>query len=183
MKLVLVRHGETNENANGIIQGHRFGTLSQKGKNQVSEVAKKLSKEKFDIIYSSDLERCVDTAKAIHKFHKNTELILRTELREFGFGRLEGLRAPRSNRFAKFGIKIPRRFFGAESLKNVRERLIPFINHIMVKHNSDTVLVVTHGGPIRILKSAIENQSLEFGIDVPNCSVWRFEINEQLPLK
>ncbi len=66
MKLILVRHGETEENKNLIlIGGECQGTLSEKGKQQAKEMALKLKDVRIDVICSSDLARVVDTASEI----------------------------------------------------------------------------------------------------------------------
>lgn len=186
MKLVLVRHGQTIQNAARITQGHRFGTLSDLGRQQAKDVAKELKDEHFDVIYSSDLERCVDTSAAIHRYHVDTPYFLRTEIREFAFGVFEG--RPSRSKLVHLGIVtgiiLPKRALGVESPKDVRERVVPFINHLLKKHQNDTVLVVTHGGVIRILKTVIEGVPLRKHREtiIPNCSVWRFDIDEPLTL-
>ena len=65
MKLIIVRHGETEENVSGIIQGHGFGELNRKGLEQAKKVAGKLKGEKIDIAYVSGLERTKKTADEI----------------------------------------------------------------------------------------------------------------------
>jgi len=184
MKLVIVRHGETIQNATHIVQGQKLGTLSETGRQQIVEVAKELKDEHFDVIYSSDLERCVDTSAAIRKYHKDTPFFLRTELREFTFGIFEG--RPSKSKVSHYGIvagvALPKRVLGVGSPRNVRDRVIPFLNHIYEKHTNDTVLVVSHGGVIRIVKTVYENRKLNTFRDevIPNCSDWRFDITEPL---
>ena len=72
-KIILVRHGESIANAEGVSQGNKdewIDThLSKKGKEQADKVAQRLKNEKIDIIYSSDLKRAKETAEAINKFH------------------------------------------------------------------------------------------------------------------
>lgn len=70
MKLIIVRHGETEENASEIIQGHSLGKLSKKGIEQSKKLALRLKGEKIDMIFSSDLERAKDTIKEVARFHK-----------------------------------------------------------------------------------------------------------------
>jgi len=65
MKLIIVRHGETEENKKGIVMGHLPGKLSQEGINQIKKVALRLKDEKIDFIYSSDLTRASDTGLLI----------------------------------------------------------------------------------------------------------------------
>ena len=87
MKLIITRHGETEENKAGIIMGHLHGTLSENGKEQAKKVALRLKEEKIDAIYSSDLARSSDTAKEIAKYHPKTPLIFAKDLREKYLGK------------------------------------------------------------------------------------------------
>ena len=67
--LYLVRHGETVDNANKIMQGQTQGELNTKGIEQARTVAKNLASEHFDAIVSSDLKRSFDTASIIAEPH------------------------------------------------------------------------------------------------------------------
>ena len=90
MKLFLVRHGETEENLAGVLMGHHHGVLTEKGKQQAKETAEILKSYKFNHIYSSDLNRCVDTAEFIKEFHPDTALTFTKELRERNLGVFQG---------------------------------------------------------------------------------------------
>ena len=67
MTIYIVRHGQTEENLQRILQGHMPGTLTEQGKEQVQRAAEQLSKEgvKFTRIVSSDLKRAMDSAQII----------------------------------------------------------------------------------------------------------------------
>lgn len=82
MKLIITRHGETEENKSGIFQGHLPGKLSPLGIEQAKKLALRLKDENIDFIYSSDLIRSSDTAKEIAKFYPNTPIKFVKELRE-----------------------------------------------------------------------------------------------------
>lgn len=86
MKLILTRHGETEENKAGIIQGQGIGRLSDEGKNQAKKIALRLKWEKIDYIYSSDLERAVDTTESIAMFHPQIPINFTKEMREIYLG-------------------------------------------------------------------------------------------------
>ncbi len=74
MKLIITRHGETEENRTGIVQGHLPGQLSESGIEQAQKLALRLKGEKIDVIYSSDLDRASDTAKEIAKDHPSVPI-------------------------------------------------------------------------------------------------------------
>ena len=90
MKLILTRHGETVENKEGILQGWLPGKLTEEGIKQSKLAAQRLKDVKIDIIYTSDLKRCVDTANEIKKFHKNSKFIKEKALRERNLGIFTG---------------------------------------------------------------------------------------------
>lgn len=90
MRLIITRHGETEENKQSIIQGHNPGKLSPEGIEQAKKVALRLKDETIDYIYSSDLARAADTAKEIAKFHTETPIKFTEELREIYLGSFQG---------------------------------------------------------------------------------------------
>ena len=90
MKLVLTRHGRTEENDAGILQGHLPGKLSEKGLLQAQKVALRLRDEAFDFVYSSDLARAADTTKEILKYHPSVPVEFTQELREIYLGEWQG---------------------------------------------------------------------------------------------
>ena len=63
MKLIIVRHGQTDANITGIIQGHGESNLTLLGKKQAQKIALRLKEEKIDYAYSSDLRRAKETAE------------------------------------------------------------------------------------------------------------------------
>ena len=150
MKLILVRHGETKENINHITQGHSNSQLNEAGKVQAQKVAKRLENEKINAAYSSDLDRCVSTAKEILKYHPSLMLHTTPILREQGKGIFEG--KPGSI-LHKVISKSDQQWYdylpdGGETMRQVQERTKKFFEQLIITHNDETVLVVTHGGPM-----------------------------------
>ena len=68
-RLLLVRHGETVDNVNQIMQGQTQGELTQNGVLQAEELARQMTDEQIDVFVSSDLKRSVDTCKIIAQLH------------------------------------------------------------------------------------------------------------------
>ncbi len=166
MKLILVRHGETEENRVGIIQGHLPGRLSKEGKQQVRELALRLKEENLDYIYSSDLARCIKTAKEILKFHPSTELRLSPELREQGKGKLEGkleidLKKLQEKSKEEWGQFRPK---NGESGQDVWNRVVKFYQKVKREHQKQSVLIVSHGGPIRCLLTYLHKEPIQDSI-------------------
>jgi len=82
VRIYIVRHGETEENKQKIIQGHLDTALNFEGERQADLVAKALKDIPFDACYSSDLRRAVDTAKRILVYHPGVEVQTQTAVRE-----------------------------------------------------------------------------------------------------
>ncbi|NOU16965.1 MAG: histidine phosphatase family protein [Bacteroidales bacterium] len=152
MKLIIVRHGETIENLQGICQGQLDGTLSPKGLLQVKLTADRLQNEKVDTIFSSDLKRAVDSAKEIHKYYSTKSLIIDKRLRERYFGSFQGEKFPENKR----GLALAE---DAESNEELYLRVLDFYEDIISKHIDYTILIVSHGVAIRMLITVIQKLS------------------------
>ena len=182
MKLILTRHGETVENAAGIIQGHLQGKLSELGKAQAKRLAQRLKNEKIDIIYSSDLTRAADTAKEIATYHPEIPLLLVKEIRERKHGDFDGRKRSEidaSAEEASLFTSITTAPKNGESWLQVYERARMFLGKLNQKHKKQTVLLVSHGGFIRAMICAIKSQPPEeiFNVaKIGNTSISIFEI-------
>jgi len=182
MRLIAVRHGETEENASGTLQGHLPGELSDKGKEQVKKLAERLKNEKIDHIFASDLARTRDTARAIAQFH-DVPLEFRKELRERHMGQLTGQHHSliEKERGEKDLARHEYRPQGGESYRDVRDRLSGFLDYLKKNFMSKDILLVAHGGVNRVLISLITDKSLEEAAhqSQDNTAVNIFEITEQ----
>lgn len=150
MRLILTRHGETEENKKGIHQGHLPGTLSKEGIKQAKLLAKRLKKEKIDVIYSSDLKRAKDTTKEIIKFHKSTPVHYTKHLREGFTGKFQGM-------YSK-DIDWSNKPKDAETRQDIVDRVKKLLDKVYQKHKNKTVLFVSHGGPYNGLLTIIFNR-------------------------
>lgn len=183
MRLILVRHGETEENVAKINQGHMPGKLTQKGIEQTKKLALRLKDEKIDKIFVSDLKRCVDTAAEIIKFHPKAEVIYEPAVREQNLGIFEGMTHGSMRKAAEAAGIDPYELKpeGGESFQELRNRISTFMEQLIKKEHDKTVLIVSHGGPIR--------QFLLHYLKVPkekwleyiheNCAVTILEIDEK----
>ncbi len=157
MKLIIVRHGQTDANINGIIQGHGESCLTLLGKEQAQKIALRLKDEKIDYAYSSDLMRTKETAEKILKFHLFVHLIYTAELREVHAGKHEGRpinKDPKikENFFNHFNSYKPE---GGESFMEAQKRVVHFYHDLLEKHRGKSVLIVAHGGILGALILAI----------------------------
>ncbi|KAG2180725.1 hypothetical protein INT44_003732, partial [Umbelopsis vinacea] len=174
MLITLVRHGNTDANRDRWLQGQMDTQLNATGKQQADLVGERLSNEQFDVIYSSDLSRCKQTADGITKFHQQTPIILDKRLREHDFGRLNGKPVNAIKAGAKSqGIKEADYIVdqGGESDQEVKTRVLEAFNDIVSKSQQaghSHVLIVSHGGPLSIIISwMVEEQKYELPADPP----------------
>ncbi len=181
MKIIIVRHGETIENTQGIVQGHLHGTLSELGRAQAVMVAGKLKDEKIDYIYSSDLARAADTAKEIAKFHPKTPIKFVKDLRERYFGHFEGRRKSDFGLSNKQSLsEVIKDAEDVESPKEFYNRAKRFLDKIAKKHPKDTVLFVGHNGIDKAIINVIKHKpwsDVFSGDNLDNASINIFEVN------
>lgn len=152
--LYIVRHGETEWNVKKIIQGHADIPLNKKGEAQAKELAKKLRHINFDAIFSSDLIRAKKTAEII-SLEKKLVIHTTKELRERYFGKYQGKSFAVNNEMVNL-INNLKMFPGpgskeVESDENIILRTTTFLREIAVAYAKKTILVVSHGGPMRTL--------------------------------
>ena len=187
MNLIIVRHGQTEENRRGIVQGQKRGHLSELGKQQVQDVAKKLEKEHIDCIYSSDLQRCVDTVNPIAKYHPYAPLHFTKQLREInigGFNKVPLWFPPRlANRGLNVAMLIRIKMPGGESWFGLKKRARLFLNELYKNHPNETVLLVSHGITMRAMRSMLLSEYKANKVnkdDVPNCVVWKIKMDQRI---
>lgn len=153
LRLVLVRHAETTENSSKIVQGQGGGSLNETGRRQAVEIARRLADEKPDFIYSSDLQRGIETAEIIVREIGNLSIHTDSRLREQDYGIFEGRRVARllgrmksdGAGFTDFDAE------GGERAEDFRKRAASFLEEIKARHFGQTVAVVTHNGVILVM--------------------------------
>jgi len=163
MKIILVRHAQTKQNKEKVIQGWLNSKLSKVGIQQAKKVAKHLKNEKISAIYSSDLDRAKDTAKEIIKHHPHLELKLKKELREQNKGIFEGTPLGTSQKVIdNLGI-LWHEFKpeNGESYRELLERALSLYKKLKKKHNEkESIVIVTHGGVLSTLLAHLEKGDL-----------------------
>lgn len=149
--LVLVRHGETDWNVEGRIQGHTDIALNRLGEAQAEALGKRLSRERFDAVYSSDLIRAYRTASPAVADPERT-IIKEPSLRERHLGVLQGLTGAQAMldhpaAWDAFKSRDPARALeGGESLGEFSRRVTGFVERVLHQHAGGRLLLVTHGG-------------------------------------
>ncbi|MDP2632585.1 MAG: histidine phosphatase family protein [Candidatus Curtissbacteria bacterium] len=181
--LILARHGETDWNKNGLLQGSSdFAKLNNVGKKQAKALEKALIKFNVDIIYSSSLKRASETAEIINKILKK-EIVFDDALKERNWGDWEGrdaavefLRLEKMDIRTRFNFKPP----NGESWREFEIRLIKSVEKIVENNNDKRVLIVTHGGSIRALVPVIKKVPREqtLHLKFANTSITIFKLNK-----
>lgn len=156
MRLILVRHGETDWNAAKRYQGQADVPLNRTGRRQAAALARRLAGESIHALYTSDLARAAATARAIGRPHGLSPCAV-PRLREMDFGAWEGLTyaqiQERDGAALDAWTADPLGFAPpeGESLARLADRVDSFWEALMSRHPSGTVVVVAHGGPLRVL--------------------------------
>ena len=155
-RLFLIRHGETEWNVAHIAQGHLDSLLTERGVAQCQALGRRLKGYIFDTIYSSDLGRCQKTAQyAIGETGQPIHLDER--LRERNLGVVQGLnrqqaRAQLPEVAAGIGSRDPDYVVPeGESVRQMLDRMLAFLEDMLAQHAGETVLVVSHGGVLSVL--------------------------------
>jgi len=169
-ELILVRHGQTDWNRDRRYQGHADPPLNDAGRAEAHELAGSLEGMELAAIYTSDLRRAAETAEIIHA---GRDIPLRRErgLREIDVGSWSGLTR----------AEIEERFPGAEhhdgeTREAMRERVVGTVTAIARRHDSERLLIVSHGGALRaLLHHALQDDSVPL---VENCAIYRLAFRD-----
>lgn len=167
LKLYLIRHGETDWNAAGRIQGHSDIELNGRGLEQARRLAARMPDEgDFSAIYSSPLKRAFRTAEIIGAA-LNSPVTPDPRLLERSLGQLEGLtmsdireQYPEVHRAWHDGGPRPH-IVGEESREDFIRRVQNFITDIRAKHPDGRLIAITHGGTINMLLMVALNLDIE----------------------
>ena len=179
-RFCLVRHGETDWNAERRLQGHTDIHLNTRGLAQAAQMAKALKSIhfQFDVLYTSDLQRAKQTAKAIESLY-SVSAISHRALRERNLGALQGLTISEAPTLepelwqAHLSRDIHQEFNGGESILQFANRIKVVLEEIQQKHAGKTILLVSHGGALDMMYRIASNQALdaERVVTVPNASL------------
>jgi 2,3-bisphosphoglycerate-dependent phosphoglycerate mutase len=156
--LMLVRHGETDWNADGRLQGQTDRPLSEFGRRQARQLAEELADDELEAIYASDLSRARETAEIVGE-RLGLAVALDADLREKDWGTWEGLTSVERDRVE----------FVGETTEAHQERVLHALRRIAEQHPGGRVLVVTHGGSMRRVQTAALGMALPV---IENCGRW-----------
>jgi broad specificity phosphatase PhoE len=184
--VILARHGETDWNREDRFQGHADPPLNTAGRRQSEELAQALAGENIARVYTSPLRRAAGTAEIVAR-RLGVEVEPVEALREIDVGAWTGLtRNEVAERFpeayARWLERAPHGFDDGETYTQLAARVLPAVHTLVARHPEASLLVVTHGGPSRVL------QAHAAGIDyaearrretvLGNCAVCRLAVED-----
>ena len=181
MKITLVRHGQTEDNFEGIMQGIRNVLMNDTGRRQCQKLRDKIKDKHYDYCYTSPLVRCVETAMIL--IGDRVEMIPDKRLIERDLGELEGKSRDLYDHDKYWDYKLNSGDLGVEKVQDVFKRCEDFLNYIVNKYDDDTsILIVAHGAPIRALHHILSNTD-RYGdlasVKIPNCYYHEYEYKKK----
>jgi len=166
-RVLLIRHGQTDWNAQTRLQGHTDIPLNAEGRAQAERLRAALAGEALDAVYSSDLQRARDTAQAVAQA-TGAALTLERGLRERAFGSFEGATfAELEQRWPEQTARWRRRDpgfappDGGEALQDFYARCVATAERLAAAHPGGSIAMVAHGGVLDSLYRAAARVALD----------------------
>lgn len=175
MPLYYCRHGQTDWNIQGLVQGRVNIPLNEIGIQQAQEAREHLKDLPIDLAFCSPIGRTMQTADIILK-GRNIPLQEDPRLLEFYYGIYEG-KSIKDEEFLARRKAHFKRVKGAESYFDVAYRVYSFLHEIEEKYPDKNVLVIAHGGLSRVVQSYffdMENEEFET-FRIGNCEIVRYD--------
>lgn len=162
MKLILLRHGQTQWNLAGKLQGWRDSSLTPQARRQLAALPARLLQN--GIIYSSDLGRAQASARIVANI-SGSKIVTDKRLRERCFGVLQGKAIPAEQSDCPYWQAYLQRYQqpisdvpGVESESNLENRINNWLQEIILKHAQQTVLIISHGEWLRALSNILSGE-------------------------
>ncbi|MFV9504721.1 MAG: histidine phosphatase family protein [Oscillochloridaceae bacterium umkhey_bin13] len=189
MRLIIVRHGESEWNRIHRYQGQLDAPLSELGLQQAQALAERLKSEPIDHMYTSRLQRAARTAAAIAAYHPGVPLVESEALLEIHHGEWQGKFADEIEANYAAGLAEWRahptrsQMPGGESFSNVLKRTLDFREQLVAEHHDQTVLISTHDVIVKILVADALGMNMDRinRIWVTNASISVIEYGDDLP--
>ncbi|MFN2531417.1 MAG: histidine phosphatase family protein [Pyrinomonadaceae bacterium] len=186
--VLLIRHGQSEGNAERRFGGHTPTPLSWRGRKQALATAQCLAAESLTAIYSSDLVRAIETAKPVARL-TSLKIEATEAFRERSVGVMEGMRFEDAaeQHPEQYGALLRRDFehvlLGGESYRQLLDRAWRKLDEIISMHKGGKIAVFSHTGTICILSlhlmGALDAPELKpVWIGTSNCGVTRFELRD-----
>lgn len=163
--LYIVRHGQTDWNVQELTQGEADIPLNAEGIKQAKKIRQQLQDINFDVVFSSDLIRAKKTAEII-AMEKKFAIETTRLLRERRYGKFDGTPYQKMEKFHRTWEKLSKKervnykpYKDYETDKEIIDRFITFIRETAVMYPGKTVLIVCHGGIMRVLMNHLTDKT------------------------
>ncbi len=160
----VLRHGESVSNAENVMSGEAGDAedkLTEKGKEEVREVAKSLKKKKFDLIVTSNFTRTKETAEILAEHLGIKGVVVDQTLHEIGLGPLDGKSFYETGIFFSGENWYTNKPDGGESHADVYRRVANFLFNLDTRYSEKNILIVTHGAPAQLMVAAAQGATPE----------------------
>jgi len=176
MNIYLTRHGQTDWNKMGKIQGSSNINLNDLGIEQAKKVADILKDENFDLIICSPLKRSIDTANYINE-KLELPILIDDRIMERDFGDLEGVISTSFDFDSYWVYNKNISDNNVESIKDFFGRVADFLDEIKLLYKDKNILLVAHGGVSIATKcyfSDFDKNSSLLSLCIDNCEVLKY---------
>ena len=186
VKVILIRHGETDWNTKQIFRGRKDIPLNEVGLAQAKAVGASLKDVQIDVVYSSPLGRALETAKILAD-SRSLEIELEEGFIDIDFGKWQGVSHEKVKEkyedLYEMWLKNPQMvtFPEGENLKDVRTRLMEALEKVIRKHPGKTLAIVSHRVLNKVLLCSILGLELShfWHIKQDTCAINRFEYKDE----
>ena len=192
MKRIFVMRHATPHNPQGVVYGDLPGfPLSDKGKRQAKEAGEFLSNIKLDLVVTSPLERTSETAHVVTDLNDgDPKIIVENDLKDINFGVYQGKlkvsdKEKDRERYWKEQLEETN---GFESPLKIKDRVIDLFKSIIDSHPDDSVLFVSHAGPMAFLFQTLKGNELKpdaishFPYGITQASIWEIILEPKIKI-
>lgn len=174
MKIYVIRHGQTELNVKGLINGHIPDNLTEAGREQARLASRSLP-DSIKHIYSSSLTRARQSAELLNEVLQ-VPITYHDELKEVNFGDLNGTPFLEEHKIRHSNLDYDWRPSG-ENFEQVRHRVLKLLNEINKEVGDGEALIVAHGGIVRMLTFL---ESDETRGEISNAALFEFDLEKIL---
>ena len=155
--IIFLRHGQAENNTKKILAGRTPGiNLTEEGKKQAEQAGKMLESLDVSAIYSSPIDRAVQTTEIIKKYcdveYKTDDRLIELDMGQFTMMPYQEIFNKHGNVFLKFysgSTEVSEN--GVETFANVKKRINDMVDFVITKHKNENVVLVTHMDPIKAM--------------------------------
>lgn len=185
MKIYITRHGKTEWNTIGKLQGWLDSPLTEEGIERAEKLSHRLKTIDFDHIYSSPQKRALDTAKILNTGQGDIKIL--DELRELGLGKWQGMKIEEVEKtypeeyYLYFNDPKSYKSLEGEDFHELFSRVKKALKKI-IDGQGENVLIVSHGVTIKAIIAVLKEMDMEDFVDIQvytGTSLTVFELNEE----